>query len=303
MFDVFVQGSSIFNYGFDRALINKNFNLVTNMYIKYSFVFYFLAGLSDLGRGSKLNAFFFIMLIFLTGNKFSGIINFLFWYMLAFITYSNNLKQLSILGMLKLFKYRLFGVVICFSCAILYVYSLIDNVDIFELLVSRILVFQGQLWWYFHNFTVSEMAASYQLHAEIDSILGRKLEIQTGIEYMMSFIMPPVDLELMKERGYLYTFGYPTIYLALGYPFIGIILSFVLSVLILALYNQIKGIVTIGDFLYVLITLVVLSPMLNYAKVGSISEFATLPLLIKLFALAFFYIGRKIHKVGYEKII
>ena len=151
------------------------------------------------------------------------------------------------------------------------------------------------MWWFFYNLDVPNHILNEQIPIELALLNGESNDYMTGILYLMSFIIPKDELALFIENGYLYTFGYPTMYLSLGIPFLGLIFSFIFSFMVVKLYQLINSIKTFGDFLYVLSILLILSPLIIFVQIGSLSSFLTIALIFKIAIFLTFFLYRKLY--------
>jgi hypothetical protein len=222
------------------------------------------------------------LLQLLSGHKFSGIIDVLFWYFTAKLLFAQSRSS----GQLLQENWKTFSILVVFFLVIAVgVYSVTDSDVVRELLFSRIFTFQGQTWWFFYNIDVPSWILNDQLWLEAKAILNPDKNIITGVEYMMSFILSASELAVAVERGYLYTFGYPTTFLAMGFPFIGLFVCFIVSASIVFLISRIRNVVSLIDFIHVAAILTVLAGLLIFVQVGSISAFITLGFLFKVFVL------------------
>lgn len=288
LFEV-MRGNNVAVWGFDRVAIYQGFSPLTESVLGYAFICHFLTGVISTYR--RLGSFFliaFLLCYAFFGVKFSGIFDVLFWYILGATLsgYGSIFNLLARSFKLVIAAFLLFLILIFSS------YFFTDSGIVFELLKARVFQFQGQLWWYLFNFPPDSRAATLMFCRELSAINDCLPGQFGGLSQMMVFALGEEKVFYLQERGYLYTFGFPAVFLAMGIPYAGIYVSFLLAAVVTLLIRSLKSEWTVFNYFYNILVVSLLSPILNFMQTGSVPELLTLGLFIKLILVAGFEIER-----------
>lgn len=155
-----------------------------------------------------------------------------------------------------------------------------------DLLTSRLLAFQGHVWW--ATFNGSTLFAPSQLASEFRAALLKDFSLgDVGLSYLMVEILGWTRAQQLFDGGYLYTMGFPAIFLKTT-PFFAIpLVLFCIGALGGAIVQWLRLFVKQGRMPAAILMFSIFSPYITYVLSGNMFVFLTFELGVKVALLAF----------------
>jgi len=181
--------------GFMYSYIN-NYKKKEKKYIQLSIYF-------------KIILYIYLIYIVLMGYKFGGPLLYIFSFYLTSLIYYSIHNRFTVPQLIKYFT--IFASLII--PIIIYVYYFILNFGdgAWQLLFDRIFALQGQVWHYIYNeIDNGVLTANFNhLNIEIENALFSNHHEQSGINYLMQYILPENRLKSYLDGGVRLSGGYP----------------------------------------------------------------------------------------------
>jgi len=290
LFDLLLNltySSTFISSRFDRVLLIENANYLASLLNSYGFILAFILGyLRPIKRGLFSNDFFLAILIvhfFYMGHKFSSPLLLLCCYfapILSRIIFVNNLHSLFTLRSFFYFLIPLliFGLITIHH----YLESTIDMDDFYNVFFNRIFGFQGHVWWAVNqdNFIID---TSHWV-AEINGIISPSVlsADSFGMKYLMISILGYDFANVLFDRGYLYTMGYPAILLVSFPLLLSLFFQFFFGIFTFFIINYIYLAINHNHLVRSLVALLVYIPLISMLFSGNLGTFFTLAMPIKI---------------------
>ena len=164
----------------------------------------------------KLMLFVFVCYIILMGYKFGGPLLYIFSFYVSYLVFFSINNRLRFRDLMKYISLS----IIFFIPIVWYVYSNASFLsgDVWSLIFDRIFTLQGQIWHFLYTGIVDHSISTdfSQLFKEFKNLFSDTYSSETGINYVMSLIMPENRLASYIDQGIRLSGGYPAILVSIS---------------------------------------------------------------------------------------
>lgn len=285
----YTEGIPVFQ-GLHKVLFLREAGLIERGLVSYCWLIGFVLGYCSRRRKfdvSKLLLIILLIYLMAVGNKFSAILRVLVPYFAAVLVV--RLKDDSAFSIYKR-RYLIAGsIVAAMLMMVAYASYVFWEQDIGGgaggLLTSRILAFQGHLWWATDFQVVTEgIREAGHWKNELAALLGSSSlpEGSVGMKYVMMRAIGADAAFPIFDSGYLYTMAYPAILVhTFPYPIALVVQVFAGSLLGVCLW-YLHYCIEYRHLFRGLIMMTILMPLLGTLSTGDLPVFLTAGLLFKV---------------------
>ena len=279
--------------GFDRFNYFESTGKIERIIVIYGFLISFLLGLfterGKLVTPQTIGLAVFLIYLILTSNKFSALsLQMACFAAPVFARRVYHLRGKNVIGKRHLIMGLIVLVVMMSFVFASYNFLMGNSALAGEFFRSRLLAFQGELWWavdydYYHN----EIYDANHWNVELNAILepNEVAATDVGMKYVMIRVLGPDLAYPVIETGYLYTMAYPAILrMMVPYPVVILIQGLGGFVFFLMLYYLYYSVVY-RHALRSLITITIIIPYVIVFFTGNFAVFLTTSMGFKILAL------------------
>ena len=185
----------------------------------------------------KIVLFVFVCYIILMGYKFGGPLLYIFSFYVSYLVFFSVNNKLRFRDLIKYISLS----IIFFIPIVWYVYSnaSFHTGDVWNLIFDRIFTLQGQIWHFLYVGIIDHSISVdfSQLLKEFKNLFSDTYSRETGINYVMSLIMPEKILSSYIDQGVRLSGGYPAILVSIsGFSIITFFFHMLFSSLICLLH-------------------------------------------------------------------
>ena len=289
--------------GIDRATYTLSaletipFNYVFGYFLPICFVIATLVAYKKINNRNTIINYvqlaLIIIYLFLASNKFSRIIQIVFFGFIPFFVVCQPKIKIA-----KLLKFTFFGIasvllIIFVQSEIFSYFSAIGGDSIFEYLLTRIFVLQGQIWWKTYNFiSIDSILDFNHLKVEMQTLMGIRHGYEyVGLDYLMEICTQGKFIYNIIENGnYKYTGAFPAILLVTFNYLLIIPIVIVISVIYAEISYWLKSALQGGNLLMIFLSFLVYLNLTVLLLTGNFSQFFSLSSFAKILLLFFFNI-------------
>jgi len=285
--------------GLTRIDFFKQANILERYLIIYAPLLAFLLGYYRRKRGN-LSTHGFILTLFVVfavavGNKFSFLIILMVSYFAPiYAGYFATHPDLRLFTKRRLAISAIVLLILLLLAFGSYLYAYDSVTYACTILVNRVLVFQGEMWWAVdHDISASGRYDRDHWAAEIDNIFtpGDTGEGEVGMKYVMVKTLGPETAYAIFDRGYLYTHTYPAILIA-TFPYgVAVVLQFFAGLGFFVILYYFHHSLVYRHALRAILALLILMPYVSTLYSGNFGTFLTFGMLIKIAALIVMELG------------
>lgn len=279
--------------GIDRHTVFVEAGPVQKRVIIYGPLLAFLLGCVRLKTGrfnlSPLIFTAFVGYAVLLGNKFSFLLLLVVPYLAAYFAVPRSVSSRFRSAVFRRIALGSLAVIaIAFFAYSSYLSKMGDSRLASAYLKSRILAFEGEMWWAVDNDVWRHGRYDpYHWQAELNNVIDpdQTEDGAVGLKYLMVKAIGPQKAFPIFRSGYLYTNSYPAILIAMFPYWLALIVQFLAGALYFVLIYYLHYAVAYRHILRAGVLFVVLLPYLGLILVGNFATFVTAAMGLKILLL------------------